>query len=670
MTLLTNASEKIQSITTSRWVFLAALAFTVLVYWPGLSGSFVFDDYPNIVDNQHVQPHEWSIASLTSAALASPASDFKRPLASLSFALNYLAAGLDPYWMKLTNLGIHILNGWLVYLLTLELLKLVGFAKKSSVNSPRECSRMEMARTNTTALLVAWGWMILPINLTNVLYIVQRMESMANLFVLLGLIGYIVGRRRMLCIEYNISDAVPAHGSHTKWRGFILCAASLTIPTAIGVLAKETAAMLPLYALLIEWVLFRFKSQASAWDRSIVMLFLVVLVAPMSLGLAWLLPSVMNPGSWATRDFTLITRLLSEPRVVTDYIAWTLLPTPQALSFYHDNFPISSGLLSPWSTLGSMALLGALIALAIWLRSRLPLVALGSVLFLSAQLLTCTVIPLELVYEHRNYFASFGLLLVIAGLLNAYKAAFFNLPRIVLILGFMLLWSTLTAYTAYAWGNPLRLAVELAARAPDSPRAQYELGRTYIIYSHYDPSSPFAHLAYTPLERAATLPGSSILPEQALIFLNARMHLPLKDTWWDSMIAKLRAHPAGVQDDSSLIALAQCSIGGDCDLPHNQMIAAFLAAFSHPHPSARLLASYGDYAWNVLDDRTLGERMLEEAVKASPNESAYRITMVRMLAAEGRTDDAKRALDKLQSMNIGGTLDSTLAGLRSLPALQ
>ncbi len=40
--------------------------------------------------------------------------------------------------------------------------------------------------------------MLLPINLTGVLYVVQRMESMANLFVLLGLIGYVAGRRRML----------------------------------------------------------------------------------------------------------------------------------------------------------------------------------------------------------------------------------------------------------------------------------------------------------------------------------------------------------------------------------------------------------------------------------------------------------------------------------------
>ncbi len=95
----------------------------------------------------------------------------------------------------------------------------------------------------------------------------------------------------------------------------------------------------------------------------------------------------------------------------------------------------------------------------------------------------------------------------------------------------------------------MHLAEDLAGRAPDSPRAQYELGRTYIIYSHYNPTSPFTKLAYGPLEKAAALPDSSILPEQAMIFMNSRMHLPLKDAWWDSMITRLHAHSPTVQDE-------------------------------------------------------------------------------------------------------------------------
>jgi hypothetical protein len=173
-------------------------------------------------------------------------------------------------------------------------------------------------------------------------------------------------------------------------------------------------------------------------------------------------------------------------------------------------------------------------------------------------------------------------------------------------------------------------------------------------------------LAYAPLEKSAALPHSSILPEQALIFMNARMHLPLKDSWWDSMIAKLKAHPPGVQDESSLGALTQCVRENSCDLPANRMMNAFMAALSHPNPRPRLLAIYGDYAWNVLNDHDLGERMTEKAVRTKPDEPAYRITLVRMLAAQGRKADAEKALKPLEAMNIGGRLDGSLSELRVL----
>jgi hypothetical protein len=710
------------------WLLLAAMLLTIAVYSLGLSGSYLFDDYPNIVDNPGVQPHDASVSSLVRAALSSPSSEFKRPLASLSFAANYLATGLNPYWMKLTNLGIHLLNGLLVFLLARGLLStaadlrrppalaegasvsndMAGIADSAPIN-PIAKGVLPAKRTSasTVAALIAACWMLLPINLTGVLYVVQRMESMANLFVLLGLIGYVSGRRRMLgpaaasSRRYFPSTASRGRLGRLHFspdnHGFIVCVLSITIPAAVGILAKETAVMLPLYAFLVEWILFEFKrpqdtsvDEASETlptrrgDRRIIVLFLLALALPLIAGLAWLLPGIFNHEVWATRDFTLGTRLLSESRIIVDYIVWTLLPTPNALSFYHDNFHISSGLLTPWTTLTSIVFLGVLIALMIRLRRRQPLAALGIALFLGCQLLTGTILPLELIYEHRNYFASFGLMLAIIPLLSApsshsggaasapsaIAALPMALPRHALLAGLILCWTALTALTAYAWGDPLRLAVDLASRAPQSPRAQYELGRTYIIYSHYDPFSPYTRLAYAPLERSAALPDSSILPEQALIFMNSRMNLPLKNSWWDSMITKLKAHKPGVQDESSLAALTQCDRERHCDLPKNRMVDAFHAALSHPDPSARLLATYGDYAWNVLDDHMLGEQMIQQAVAGAPSEPAYQITLIRMLAAQNRTVEARAALKRLRALNIGGSLNQALGELHDLPGLQ
>jgi len=613
-----------------------------LVYWPGLHGGWLFDDYPNIVDNPGVQPSDLSIPSLARAAFSSPASEFRRPLASLSFAVNYLISGLDPVSWKLFNLTIHLLNGWLVFILARDLMRLAA------------ASELQRNRLGLAAALVAAGWMLLPINLTAVLYVVQRMESLANLFVLGGLIGYIAGRRRMLQGRY--------------FSGLVLIAASIVLCAGLGLLAKETAVMLPLYAALVEWIIFRFRKADGGHDRLVMAVFVVALVLPLVAGIAWLLPQVLGASAWASRDFTLRTRLLSEARIVVDYIGWTLLPTPSALSFYHDDFSISTGLFTPWSTASCMVALLLLAMLGICMRQRHPLLSLGLLLFFGCHLLTATILPLELVYEHRNYFASFGLLLAVvpplSGLWASVKPSVLLAGRTLLV-GLLVLWTWLTAVTAVAWGNPLRLAEDLAIRAPDSPRAQYELGRTYIIYSHYDPASPFAKLAYAPLEKAAAMPKSSILPQQALIFMNSRMKLPLKDEWWASLIAKLKIRKPGVQDESSLEALAQCARQGNCDLPQNRMVEAFLTALSHRPANARLLATYGDYAWSVLRDEPLGLSMLRAAVQASPGEPAYHITLARMLVARGLFVEARTQLQALNDLNIGGRLDSSIASLRA-----
>jgi protein O-mannosyl-transferase len=665
-----NFSHLVKQPAQLRWfptgLLILGFFLTTAVYWPGLSGSFFFDDNPNIVDNKGVQPTSASLPSLINAALSSPSSEFKRPLSSLTFAANYLFTGLDPYWMKLTNLVIHLLNGWLLFLLARAL---IALAQKPTGTNPQQ--------TGVTAALIASAWMLLPINLTGVLYVVQRMESLANLFVLMGLIGYVAGRNRMLAD----ADASPSR-TQTDLAGLSICAASIAIFTLIGLLAKETAVMLPLYAFLIEWILFGFRKRPAAATASysrdwrLMGLYVIGLLIPSIVGLAWLLPGLLRPESWATRNFTLDTRLLSEARIVVDYIVWTLLPTPNALSFYHDNFVVSTGLWRPWTTFPCILILAALAISVPLLHRRWPLASLGIALFLGAHLLTATILPLELVYEHRNYFASFGLLLAVVPMLTtgisrhaSLPAQKFGVARSTALAALMLLWAFETAITAMAWGSPLSLAETLAARAPDSPRAEYELGRTYIIYSHYDPSSPFTAMAYAPLERAAALPDSSILPQQALIFMNSHMHLPLKDAWWASMIEKLKSRPPGVQDESSLGALTECARDHNCDLPPQRMIDAYLAALSHPHPSARLLAMYGDYAWNVLDDRKLGLRMTNAAIEASPDEPAYRITSIRMLASQDRDAEAREALKQLESLNTGGRLNNELTELRALPGL-
>lgn len=618
-----------------RVMMAVTLALVVAAYWPGLSGGYLFDDFPNIVDNDSIHMERFTESELARAALSSPSSDFKRPLSSLSFALNHWATGLNPFWMKLTNLAIHLLNGLLVFFLSRQLFRASGGSHPQ--------------RADTLSILVAACWLVLPINLSAVLYVVQRMESIANLFVLLGLAGYASGRLRMLAGQ----------------PGLIICSTSLIVPTFLGVLAKETAITLPFYAFLIELVVFQWRGNGGR-DTRVFLLFGTLLAIPLVAGLAWLLPPLLQPTAWAFRDFTLGERLLTEARIVCSYLAWTLLPRPDWLAFHHDDFAVSKGLLQPWTTLAGIAGLAFLVVAAGTIYKRMPMVAVGLTFFLSGHVLTGTILPLELVYEHRNYFSSFGLMLAVVPLLATGRSEPFAIPRQVTLALLMINWVTLTAMTAYAWGHPLRLATELAARNPDSPRAQYELGHAYIVTSGYRQDSPFVPLAREQLTKAARIPHSSILPEQALIIINARMDAPVDETWWDSLERKLAEKAPSMEDVGALVSLSRCVNEGSCELPEAQMVRAFTAALVHPDANPLLLSNYAAYATNVLDDADLALAMAAEAVNVAPREPAHLITLIQILIGRGDSDEAAAKLDQLRSLNFGGRVDAEIIALEEL----
>src|SRR5687767_5190088 len=96
---------------THRISTLALLAFLLVVgavYWPGLAGGFVFDDYPSIVNNPSLRLFDGSLASLADVSSGGLASPWGRPLSLASFAFTYYLTDGHPYYFKLTNLFIHL----------------------------------------------------------------------------------------------------------------------------------------------------------------------------------------------------------------------------------------------------------------------------------------------------------------------------------------------------------------------------------------------------------------------------------------------------------------------------------------------------------------------------------------------------------------------------------
>ena len=627
---------------SSALLLIALLIVITAVYWAGAGGGFVFDDYPNIVFNTalHVTQlnwHDWA-----SAALSSPASDLPRPIAMLSFAANHYFTGLNPVPMKLTNVGIHLLNTVLVFGVARSLLEAVE-------QPPAVFTRVRIA------LFIAACWSLMPINLMAILLVVQRMEILCHSFVFAGLWMYLAGRLRQ---QRNLP-------------GWSLILAGIVFGTGLGLLSKESAVLLPLYAVAIELCVFRFRGPGGGRNNRLIAMFSGVIVLPAALGLSWLLPRVLNPVAFASRNFTLLQRLMTEPRIVLDYLHWTTFPNLGQLSLFHDDYIVSTGLLSPPTTLLSLIGVLGLGLLAWWIRRSRPLLGLGLFWFLLAQLLTATVIPLELVFEHRNYFASLGVSLALTDLIfftaiaNPWRSV-----RTLLAAGLIIFYATSTHLRALEWSNPLRFALTEAEKHPQSPRATYHLAQAYAIMSGGQADSPFTPAAFAAFDRARLVPGANISPSQGALLLAVRTGSPLKDEWWDDIRTRLRNQPIGSQETSALGALTSCATFGRCRFPAQQMVATFAAALSQgDHPE--ILNIYADYAVNVLKDPELAERLWREAHRLNPSEAQYVISMAKLMVAVGRYQDASEEIRRLRAMGrlgqyagVADSLEARLAGAR------
>jgi len=602
---------------------LALLIVIALVYWPGLGGGYTFDDSPNIVDNTalHVTRLVWN--DWIAAILSSPASSFQRPLAMLTFAINHYFTGLDPRPMKLTNLAIHLLNTLLVF----GLIRSVLCAGLSP-------DRWQARRIEWMALFVCAGWALAPINLMGVLYIVQRMESLCHVFVFAGLWMYVAGRARQ-------------RDGRRGW-GLVLC--GLVVCTVLGLLSKESAVLLPLYALCVEACVFDFRNDAGRRDPRLFGLFAIVLALPCILGLAWLLPGLLDPSAYSSRDFTLAQRLLTEPRVVFDYLRWTLLPDLGQLSLNHDDYAVSRSLWNPSSTLPAMLGISALLVVAWLCRHRRPLTSLGLLWFLAAQLLTATIIPLELVFEHRNYFASLGVCLALADLLLiAPNMLVAQRAGTLFALVFVLFNAGLTDLRAREWSDPIRFSTSEAAKHPQSPRATYDLARTLVILTGYRTDSPLIGETFRALDHARKTPHSNILPEQAELIFAAHIGAPLRNIWWNGIQDKLRRSSIGPQELSAIASLTDCAVARKCVFPPAAMLATFDAATSHG-VNPEVLSMRGNYVLNVLGDSALTLRLWQQASALRPSEPQYHIGLAKLFMSMGRYDEARAQISQLRKI--------------------
>lgn len=431
-------------------VILSLIFLLILAYFPGLHGPYVLDDEPNITSVRAIALKEITWDGIQKALWSNDSGPLKRPLAALSFALNhYFAGGFDDTFpFKLTNVAIHIFNSILVYFLALRL-----------VHSPALIAGLGDKQKLQVAGLAATLWALHPIQLTNVLYVVQRMNSLSALLVILGLIAYIHGREKL-------EKSEPA--------GFMLMGAGLVIGTLLGLGAKENAALLPLFAFVIEVTLYRSDclNRPVRKRLAIFHFFLVLVPAAMFIGYLATHPDfVMH--TYAQRNFSLSERLLTEARVLWFYLSLILVPSTHRLGLFHDDISLSTSLLDPACTLPAVAGICAAAAFALILRRKYPLAAFAILWFLVGHSLESSIFGLEIAFEHRNYLPSLGIIFAATYTIVHFlqkttgnSKATTGFPVVIIMVFGFGTWSL-----AGTWKDFYTLAEHCVTNHPNSPRA-------------------------------------------------------------------------------------------------------------------------------------------------------------------------------------------------------
>jgi protein O-mannosyl-transferase len=628
-------------------LFFALLICAVLsgIYWSGLHGHFFFDDLPNILVAENLKLETLTIESLRTSLDSGGSGPSGRPVVQLSFALNHYFSGLDPFVFKLTNLAIHLANGVLIFFLALRL-----FASLSV--------SMERRRVLIATGLLATAWLLHPIQLLPVLHVVQRMTSLSALFLLMAFLCHMRGR--------EVAGPRSATWLLIGWGVF----------WPLSFFSKESGLLFPFLA--IAWELIVRRADCGVFDR-FARVFAVLAGVAMASSVAYMLLPV---GDWlwagySFRDFSLTERLLTEGRVLWFYLGLILLPRLEAFGLFHDDFTLSTGILSPWTTLPALAGLLGLVWLAWWLRVRMPLVSFGIAWFLIGHALESTFLPLELVHEHRNYLPLFGILLAVVSVL----VSTLEKPGPVKTLGIALMaamlgyFSFVTALRADQFADEVRRSQIEAQHHRGSARAQHEAGRVLAGLDGSDSrSSPQYSLAKVHYELAGKLDPNFKMNLLGLIHLNCQAGIPVEQQWVGELQRRLRETPFAPGDRTVLYSLKEMTIAGNICLGRPEIDGLFAAAIANPGASpgvrAMLYSWYTDYLWLHEKDLSGALAALGKSLTMVPSNTSNRLKLAQLRFITGERDQARQLLLELRgerlSMEERKTLDELLSGLGML----
>jgi protein O-mannosyl-transferase len=523
----------------------ALIATAVILTWcNSLSAPFQFDDYESILGNPSIR--ELALPS----SLVPPATGGEtvsgRPILNLSFALNYALGKFDVRGYRAVNVLVHAFGA----------LVLFEIVRRTRVAASERSDGTKSSAGDTwpwLALAASLFWALHPLQTAAVTYVAQRAESLAGLFYLLTLYGFI--------------RSSASQRSAGRW------AAASVLACAFGMATKETVVSAPLVVLLYDRVFLagslrlawrmRWRTHV-AWAATWIVVASLVVSNPSRGGSAGFGAEI---GSW--------TYFLTQCEAITHYL--TLIFWPAAQVFDH-GVPTVTDVTAVIPQLLFLCAIGFGTAWALW-RNRAT-GFLGACFFL-ALAPSSSFIPVatQTIAEHRMYLALAAVLVLVC--VSGQHVLRFQrtwlIGAIITTITGALAFATFTRNRVYQ--SELLLWQDTVTKRPENARAHNNLGRALLKIDRLDD-------AIEEFRRAIALQ-----PNHAFAHFNLGVTFLSRDQWKQAephFRAALAADPRYVDARTNLgrvlshlgrkeEAIAQYRIAIDAD-PHAAEVRIDLAA--------------------------------------------------------------------------------------------
>lgn len=426
---------------------LTVLILSAVLLLPGIQSPLLLDDWGNLETLANFKTH--SDYRWFNFLAETPGGGTGRLLSFITFIPQAADWPLHGDKLKQISVYIHLFNGLMVFLLARKLMDVYGNISK--------------AAAQWLSLYIMLVWLIHPLFHSTVFYAIQRMALLGATFLLLNTLHGVY-----------ILEKLPDFSKAKVWLHICIAWTILLI----GVFAKENAIS---GAFIISCMYFLTCDKRDSNSKLFLLMAGALPTIVFLVYLAFSYPA--NAFVLLRRDFTLQERLLTEGRVVLDYVSLSLFPRLPALGLFHDDFPLSRSLFQPFTTILAIFVHGFVIALAWKFRRRFKLLSFCVMAFYAAHFIESTFIPLEIYFEHRSYFPDVFLFLAISYAITKIALKYNFLFTLILVSLLYLARIIMACYLSVSiWNEPGTLTLFWSQEKPYAQRAQEQLISLYELW--------------------------------------------------------------------------------------------------------------------------------------------------------------------------------------------